>query len=152
MDRLRSPSRARSHSADVERRVRAFLRSFGIEDENALRELVRRLARLAPGGQPDALEAAAGGWFASLLGKPEAEADMAFAAGRVAWLSGQAGKHWPLALFAEAAPVTVVEVLRRQLPAFPPATLGDAMPPAELAPPRLRHLLSKPARLRTRSA
>jgi len=154
MDRLRSPSRSRprAFSADAERRARTFLRGVGVEDEYALRELARRLTRLAPGGGADALAGAAGRWFANLLGRPEIEADKALAAGRVAWLSAEAGKRWPVALFADSPPLALAEQLRRNLPALPPADLAHAMPPAELAPPRLRGLVLKPARLRTRTA
>lgn len=153
MDRLRSPSRTRprTRSADAERRLRGFLRGFGIDDDAALRELVRRLARLAPGGTSAALEEAAGRWFASVLGQPENDLRKALAAGRVAWLDAGAGRRWPLALFGEPPPV-LIESIRRTLPMLPPAMLGDAMPAAPLLPPRLRNFVPMTARLRARTA
>ncbi len=95
------------------------------------------------------IDAAAGLWFADLLGRPESEAAKALAAGRVAWLTTRAARRWPLALFADAPPVALAEVLRRGLPSLPPAILGDAMPAAELARPRLRQFALKPLRART---
>jgi hypothetical protein len=137
--------------------VRAFLRGFGIADDYALRELARRLARLAPealapGAGTGALEAVAGRWFASLLGLPEIEAPRALAAGRLAWITTDAAGRWPTALFADAPPAVLVERLRRSVPALPPADLGDAMPPADLAWVRPRVPALKPARLRARPA
>ena len=154
MDRLRSPSRSRprAFSADAERRVRAFLRGFGVEDEYALRELTRRLGRMAPGTSAEGLAGVAGRWFAQLLGRPEIEADKALAAGRVAWLAAEVGKRWPIALLADMPPLALSEQLRRNLPALPPSDLATAMPPADLAPARLRGLVLKPARLRARTA
>lgn len=151
MDRLKNPSRGRprSFSADAERRIRAFLRAFGVNDDAAIRELARRLGRMAPTGLPGQIEAGAGLWFADLLGWPEAMAPKALAAGRVAWLTAHAGRRWPLALFADAPPMALAEAVRRGVPALPPATLGDAMQPAELAPQRLRHAVAKPLRART---
>ena len=151
MDRLKTPSRgrARSFSAEAERRFRSFLRGFGVEDEATLKELVRRLGRMAPAASPAQIDAAAGVWFADLLDRPESEAARALAAGRVAWLVTRAARRWPLALFAEAPPLTLSEVLRRGLPALPPAVLGDAMPPAELEPRRLPSAVAKPLRART---
>lgn len=151
MDRLKNPSRGRSRSfsADAERRVRAFLRAFGVEDEAALKDLVRRIGRMAPAGLPTQIEAAAGLWFADLLGLPEAMADKALAAGRVGWLAAQAGKRWPMALFADAPPMALAEALRRGVPALPPMLLNDIMPPAELAPQRPRGAVAKPLRART---
>jgi hypothetical protein len=151
MDRLKTPSRgrARSFSAEAERRFRSFSRGFGIEDEAVLKELVRRLGRMAPAASPAQIDAAAGLWFADLLGQPEREAARALAAGRVAWLVTRASRRWPLALFAEAPPVALAEVLRRALPALPPAILGDAMPPAQLKPQRLPSTVAKPLRART---
>jgi hypothetical protein len=154
MDRLRNSSRGRPRalSADAERRVSAFLRGFGIDDEPASKELARRLGRLAPAGSASALDAAAGLWFADLLGLPESEGAKALAAGRVAWLAVHAGKRWPSALLADAVPAALAEALRRGLPALPPAGLADAMPAADLTRARLRHLVTRPARLRTRTA
>jgi hypothetical protein len=151
MERLKSPSRsrARSFSAEAERRYRSFLRGFGVKDEAAMKELVRRLGRLAPAAAPTQIDAAAGLWFADLLGQPESDAARALAAGRVAWLTTRAARRWPLALFAEAPPVALVEVLRRGLPALPPPILGDAMPEAALSPQRLRPFPAKPLRART---
>jgi hypothetical protein len=151
MDRLKNPSRGRprSFSADAERRMRAFLRAFGVGDDAALKELARRIGRMAPTGLPAQLDAAAGLWFADLLGWPEAMADKALAAGRVAWLTAHAGRRWPLALFADAPPMALAEAVRRGVPALPPAILGDSMPLAELAPQRLRHGVAKPLRART---
>jgi hypothetical protein len=150
MDRLKNPSRSRprSFSADAERRLRSFLRGFGVEDEAVMKELVRRLARMAPAASPAQIDAAASLWFADLLGRPESEAGLALAAGRVAWLAARAARRWPLALFADAPPAPLAEVLRRGLPALPPATLGDLMPAATLAPPRLRPAAAKPLRAR----
>ena len=151
MDRLKNPSRGRprSFSADAERRIRAFLRAFEIEDEPALKELARRLGRLAPAASAAQLDTAAGLWFADMLGLSESEAARALAAGRVAWLTTHAARRWPLALFADAPPIALAESLRRGLPALPPAILGDAMQAAELAPPRLRSMTAKPLRART---
>jgi len=151
MDRLKTPSRsrARSFSAEAERRFRSFLRGFGIEDETVLKELVRRIGRTAPAASPAQIDAAVGLWFADLLGQPESEAARALAAGRVAWLTTGAARRWPLALFADAPPPVLAEVLRRALPALPPAILGDAMPPAELEPRRLPSFAAKPLRTRT---
>jgi hypothetical protein len=131
MERLKSPSRsrARSFSAEAERRYRSFLRGFGVKDEAAMKELVRRLGRLAPAAAPTQIDAAAGLWFADLLGQPESDAARA--------------------LFAEAPPVALVEVLRRGLPALPPPILGGAMPEAALSPQRLRPFPAKPLRART---
>jgi len=153
MDRLKNPSRGRprSRSADAERRLRTFLRGFGIENETALRELVRRLARMAPAGGTAAIEESAGRWFAAVLGQPQRDLAKALAAGRVAWLTADAGRRWPLALFGETPPV-LTEAIRRAAPALPPAMLRDAMPAAPLTPPRLRDLVPAPARLRTRTA
>jgi hypothetical protein len=151
MDRLKSPSRSRlrSFSAEAERRFRSFLRGFGVEDEVALKELVRRLSRMAPAATPGQIDAAAGLWFADLLGLPENETARALAAGRVAWLTSRAARRWPLALFADAPPVALAEVVRRGLPALPPTILGDTMPEAALSPQRLRPLAAKPLRART---
>jgi hypothetical protein len=151
MDRLKNPSRSRprSFSADAERRIRAFLRAFGVEDEASLKELTRRIGRMAPAGLPTQIDAAAGLWFADLLGLPEAMADKALAAGRVAWLTAHAGRRWPLALFADAPPMALAEAVRRGVPALPPALLDDSMQPAELAPRRPRHAVAKPLRART---
>ena len=151
MERLKSPSRsrARSFSAEAERRFRSFLRGFGVEDEAAMKELVRRLGRLAPAAAPTQIDAAAGLWFADLLGQPERDAARALAAGRVAWLTTRAAKRWPLALLADAPPVALAEALRRGLPALPPPILGDAMPEAVLAPQRPRAFPAKPLRART---
>ena len=151
MERLKNPSRGRprSFSAEAERRFRSFLRGFGVEGDAALKELVRRLGRMAPAAGRAEIDAAAGLWFADLLGRPESEADRALAAGRVAWLTTRAAKRWPLALFAEAPPLALTEVLRRGLPTLPPAILGDAMPAAELEPQRLRPYAAKPLRART---
>lgn len=151
MDRLKTPSRsrARSFSAEAERRFRSFLRGFGVEDETVLKELVRRLSRLAPSAMPAQVDAAAGLWFADVLGWPESEAARALAAGRVAWLTTQAARRWPLALFADAPPVLLSEFLRRGLPKLPPPLLGDAMPAAELKPQRLPSFAVKPLRART---
>ncbi|HEY7609811.1 MAG TPA: hypothetical protein VIF14_11320 [Alphaproteobacteria bacterium] len=151
MDRLKTPSRSRSRSfsADAERRLRSFLRGFGVEDEAALRELVRRLGRMAPAASPAQIDAAAGLWFADLLGRPDSEAGLALAAGRVAWLTTRAGKRWPLALFADAPPAPLAEALRRGVPALPPTLLADSMTAATLAPPRLfRPPAAKPLRVR----
>jgi hypothetical protein len=159
MDRLKSPSRSRSRSfsADAERRVRGFLRGFGIADEHALRELTRRLARLAPaaiapGAGSAALEAAAGRWFASLFGLAEIDAPKALAAGRLAWLATDAARRWPVALFADAPPAVLVEQLRGSAPTLPPPELGDPMRPADVAWVRPRVPALKPARLRARTA
>lgn len=151
MDRLRRPSRGRprSFSADAERRFRSFLRGFGIEDEPALKELARRLGRMAPATSAAAVDAAAGLWFVDLLGVPESEAEKALAAGRVAWLTSHAAKRWPLALFADAPPAALAEALRRVLPSLPPATLADTMAAADLARTRPRHLVAKALRPRT---
>lgn len=151
MDRLKtlSRSRARSFSAEAERRFRSFLRGFGVEDEAVLKELVRRLSRLAPSAAPAQIDEAAGLWFADVLGWPESEAARALAAGRVAWLTTQAARRWPLALFADAPPLLLSESLRRGLPALPPPLLGDAMPAAELKPRRLPSFAAKPLRART---
>ena len=151
MERLKSPSRLRSRSADAERRLRTFLRGFGVENDAALRELVRRLARMAPAGGVVAIEDAAGRWFAAVLGAPETNLRKALAAGRLAWLSADAGRRWPLALFGEMPPV-LAETIQRAAPVLPPALLGDAMPPAPLMPPRLRDVVSMPVRPRTRIA
>ena len=150
MDRLKSPSRGRlrPRSADAERRMRTFLRAFGIENETAMRELVRRVARMAPDGSAAAIDEAAGRWFAGVLGQPEREFRKALAAGRVAWLAAAAGRRWPLALFGEAPPV-LTETIRSAAPVLPPAMLGDPMPAAPLTPPRLRDLVPLPARPRT---
>lgn len=150
MDRLKAPSRARmrSFSAEAERRFRSYLRGFGIEDEAVLRELVRRLGRMAPSGTAAAIDTAAGLWFAELVGRPENEAARTLAAGRVAWLTAGAARRWPLALFADAPPPALAEMLRRGMPALPPANLGDAMQPAELRPPRLTKPVAKPLRAR----
>jgi hypothetical protein len=150
MDRLKTPSRSRprSFSADAERRIRSFLRGFGVADEAVLKELVKRLRRMAPSASTAEIDAAAGLWFADFLGRPESEADKALAVGRVAWLTARAGKRWPLALFADAPPATLAEAIRRGLPALPPSILGDAMPAATLAPPRLRGAAAKPLRAR----
>jgi len=154
MDRLRSPSRSRSRSlsAEAERRVRSFLRGLGVEDGHALKELARRLARSGAGAHRDSLEAAAGRWFAYVFGWPEASAAKALAAGRVAWLAADAGKRWPHALFTDTPPMALTEVLRRSLPALPPAILDTAMPAAELAHARVRQIFTRPARLRARPA
>ena len=151
MDRLKSPSRsrARSYSAEAERRFRSFLRGFGVEHEVAMKELVRRLSRMAPVAAPAQIEAAAGLWFADLLGQPESEAGRALAAGRVAWLTIRAARRWPTALFGDTPPAALTELLRRALPALPPPILGDAMPEAALAPQRLRAFPAKPLRART---
>ena len=151
MDRLKNPSRGRprSFSADAERRMRAFLRAFGVNDDAALKELARRIGRMAPTGSPAQIDAAAGLWFADLLGWPEAMAAKALAAGRVAWLTAHAGRRWPLALFADAPPMALAEAVRRGLPALPPAIFGDTMQPAELTPQRLRLAVAKPLRART---
>lgn len=151
MERLKTPGRgrARSFSAEAERRFRSFLRGFGIEDEAVLKEIVRRLSRMAPVASPAQIDTAAGLWFADLLGQPESEAARALAAGRVAWLTARAARRWPLALFAETPPPALAEILRRGLPALPPAILGDTMPPAELWPPRLSPAVAKPLRART---
>lgn len=151
MDRLRNPSRGRprSVSADAERRLRGFLRGFGIDDEHPLRELTRRLGRMAPTASAKAIDAAAGHWFAGLLGLPESGAEMALAVGRIAWLASHAGKRWPLALFADAPPAALAETLRRSLPALPPTNLADTMAAADLAWARPRHAVAKPLRART---
>lgn len=151
MERLKNPSRGRprSFSADAERRMRAFLRAFGVNDDAALKELARRIGRMAPTGLPAQIDAAAGLWFADLLGWPEAMAGKALAAGRVAWLTAHAGRRWPLALFADAPPMALAEAVRRGVPALPPTILGDTMQPAELAPQRLRLPVAKPLRART---
>lgn len=151
MDRLKIPSRsrARSFSAEAERRFRNFLRGFGIEDESSLKELVRRLSRLAPSATPAQIDAAAGLWFADVLGWPDSESARALAAGRVAWLIIKAARRWPLALFADAPPLVVSEALRRGLPTLPPPLLGDAMHPAALKPRRLPAFSAKPLRART---
>lgn len=151
MDRLKTPSRgrARSFSAEAERRFRSFLRGFGIEGEAVQKELVRRLGRMAPAATPAQIEAAAGLWFADLLGLPEREAPRALAAGRVAWLTTQAARRWPLALFADASPLVLAEALRRVTPMLPPPLLGDAMPAAELKPRRLPSFAAKPLQTRT---
>ncbi len=150
MDRLKTPSRsrARSYSAEAERRFRNYLRGFGIEDETTLKELVRRLGRMAPSAAPTAIDTAAGLWFAEVLGRPESEAARALAVGRVAWLTTGAARRWPLALFADMPPPALAELLRRSVPALPPAILGDAMHPAELQPPRLIRHAAKPLRAR----
>lgn len=150
MDRLKplNRSRTRSFSAEAERRFRSYLRAFGVEDQAALKELVRRLARMAPAATPREIDAAAGLWFADLLGWPESEAARALAVGRVAWLTTQATRRWPLALFADAPPLTLAEALRRGIPALPPPLLGDPMPPAELRPQRLPSFAGKPLRAR----
>jgi hypothetical protein len=67
----------------------------------------------------------------------------------VAWLTARAAKRWPLALFADAPPVALAEVVRRLLPELPPPILGDTMPEAALAPQRLRPVAAKPLRART---
>jgi hypothetical protein len=103
---------------------------------------------MAPGGTAAQIDAAAGLWFADLLGMPEHEAARALAAGRVAWLTTQAARRWPLALFADAPPVLLAEALRRGLPALPPPLLGDAMPPAELRYRRPPAFSAKPLRAR----
>ncbi len=151
MDRLKSPSRsrARTFSAEAERRFRSFLRGFGVEDEAVLKELVRRLGRMAPTATRAQIEAAAGLWFADLLGLPESEVARSLAAGRVAWLMTGAARRWPLALFAEAPPVALAEAVRRGMPTLPPQLLGDAMPPAELKPQRTPQLAAKPLRAHT---
>jgi hypothetical protein len=151
MDRLKNPSRsrARSFSAEAERRFRSFLRGFGIENEAVLKELVRRLGRMAPAAAPAQIDAAAGLWFADLLGLPEREAPRALAAGRVAWLTTQAARRWPLALFADASPLVLSEALRRGTPMLPPPVLGDAMPAAELKPQRLPSIAARPLRAHT---
>jgi hypothetical protein len=151
MDRLKNPSRGRprSFSAEAERRLRAFLRGFGVEDEASLKELARRLNRRVPGASLGQLESMAGHWFADLLGRPENEAAKALAAGRVAWLTTRAARRWPLALFADAPPAALGEALRRGVPMLPPAILGDTMPAAEFARPRLRQFAAKPLRART---
>ena len=150
MDRLKTTTRARTRSLSVEaeRRFRNYLRGFGVEDEAALKELVRRLGRMAPAATPAQIDAAAGLWFADLLGLPESEAPRALAAGRVAWLAAQAARRWPLMLFADGAPATLTEALRRGLPALPPPLLGDPMHAAELEPPRLPSFAVKPLRPR----
>ena len=150
MDRLKTPSRgrARSFSAEAERRFRSFLRGFGVEDEAVLKDLVRRLGRMAPSTAPAEIAAAAGLWFAELLGRPESEAARALAAGRVAWLTTGAARRWPLALFADSPPPALAEMLRRGVPALPPTILGDAMYPAELKPIRLPKPAAKPLRAR----
>lgn len=151
MDRLKSPSRSRqrSFSAEAERRFRSFLRGFGVEDEATLKELVRRVSRMAPAATRSQIDAAAGLWFADLLGLSESEAMRALAAGRVAWLTSRAAKRWPLALFADAPPAALAEVVRRGLPALPPPILGDTMREAVLSPQRLRPVAAKPLRART---
>ena len=151
MDRLKSPSRGRprSFSAEADRRFRSYLRAFGVENDAALKDLVRRLGRMAPAATPAQIDAAAGLWFADLLGQAESEAPRALAAGRVAWLTIRAARRWPTALFGDTPPVALTELLRRALPALPPPILGDTMPTAELAPRRLPHLAAKPLRART---
>jgi hypothetical protein len=151
MDRLKNPSRGRprSFSAEADRRFRSFLRGFGVEDETVLKELTRRLGRMAPTAGRAQIDSAAGLWFTDLLGRPESEAARALAAGRVAWLTTRAAKRWPLALFADAPPLALAESLRRGLPTLPPAILADAMGPAELAPQRLRPFAAKPLQART---
>lgn len=157
MERLKLPSRprtrsrSRSKSADAERRLRVFLRGFGIESDAAMTDLVRRLGRMAPASGGTTIDEAAGRWFAALLGRPETDAAKALAAGRVAWLAADAATRWPLALFGEVPPV-LIEAIRRAAPALPPAILGDAMPAAPLEPPRLSALVPATARLRTRAA
>jgi hypothetical protein len=150
MDRLKTASRgrARSFSAEAERRFRSYLRGFGVEDEAVLKELVRRLARMAPAATPVQIDAAAGLWFTDLLGRPESEAARALAAGRVAWLTTQAARRWPVALFADAPPPALGEALRRGIPALPPPLRGDPMPAAELKPQRLPSFATKPLRAR----
>jgi hypothetical protein len=151
MDRLKNPSRGRprSFSAEADRRLRSFLRGFGAEDAAVLKELARRLGRMAPGAHQPEIDAAAGLWFADLFGWPENAGAKALAAGRVAWLSIGAARRWPLALFADAPPVALAEALRRRLPPLPPAMLGDAMAPAELARTRVPAEAVKPLRART---
>src|SRR5690606_7338548 len=97
MDRLKTASRPRSRvpTLDVERRIKSFIRAFGVADEATLRETARRLARLSPDGDPRALDAAAGAWFARLFGWPEADSAKALAVGKVAWLCAGAGVRWP---------------------------------------------------------
>ncbi len=150
MERLKHPARGRprSFSAEADRRMRLFLRAFGIEDEAQLKELARRLGRMAPTATIAEIDEAAGLWFAEFLGWPESDAAKALAAGRVAWLTTRAARRWPLALFADVPPPALAETLRRALPSLPPATLGDAMLPADLAPLRLRHYAARPLRPR----
>ncbi len=151
MDRLKFPNRSRTrpYSAEAERKFRSFFRGFGIEDDAAMKELIRRLGRLAPSGAAGDIDAAAGRWFADVLGRPESEAARALAAGRVAWLVAQAGRRWPLTLLSDTPPLAVTEALRRGLPALPPPLLGDPMPAAELERRRLPSFAARPLRART---
>ena len=157
MERLKLPSRprtrsrSRSRSADAERRLRVFLRGFGIEGEAAMAELVRRLGRMAPIASGITAEQAAGRWFAAVLGLGETDSAKALAAGRLAWLAADAAQRWPLALFGDTPPV-VIEAIRRAAPALPPLMLRDPMPPAPLEAPRLAAIVPTVARLRTRTA
>lgn len=154
MDRLKNPSRPRTQglSVESERRLRHFIRGFGIVDEQALREVARRLARMAPGGDHHVVEVAAGVWFARLLGWPEANAARALAVGRLAWLSSGGVQRWPQALFADAPPHALADILRKAMPVLPPTMLDDHMPAATLKRPRIRHLFLKSSRLRPHHA
>lgn len=145
MDRVTFSKRPRSRTAaggrtatvEGERRIRRFLRGFGIEDEAVVRQFVRRFATAGDGAVGEArLVDAVARWLALHLGQPHADPTLALSLGRVAWLTADAGTRWPEALLGTTLPPALAGALRRKLPNVPPPMLNSAMPAAALHPMR----------------
>ncbi len=118
-------------------RLRGFLSEFEIRDAAALAALARRFR--GTDGVARA-EAEASRWFAGLLGISRSRGALAFAAGRLAWLSAGGGQRWPDLFLSDSVPCEMASALSRALPGLLPPILATDMPSAMLEPVRASRL------------